>query len=117
MPPVQAVACPLCGTAHAVCGQAAASTPLDIPTGKEPFVGPVRKYKVTTNGHETVLKLNDEDVKAYLDAELIDDSADDAGTADSTTAAADSGSTDDASSKTRTAANKSRRATGDKASG
>lgn len=103
------VACPLCGAAHAACGQATASTPVDIPIGKEPGVGPVRKYKVNHNGHDTVLKLNDEDAKAYPDAQLLDEPAD---TSDSST-----DSTDDAAGKTRTAANKVRRASGDKASG
>lgn len=102
MPRSAGVACPLCGAAHAVCGQATASTPVDIPIGKEPSVGPVRKYKVITNGHETVLKLNDEDVKAYPDAELLDEPAEQGAKSDATET--------QASTKTRSAANKARTA-------
>lgn len=62
-------------------------------------MGAVRKYHVTHNGHRTIMRLNDQDVKAYPDAELVEAQAD----ADGDTAA-----------KSRTAANKARRSSGDK---
>ncbi|MEV0726009.1 hypothetical protein AB0I37_24925 [Micromonospora purpureochromogenes] len=72
-------------------------------------MGPVRKYKVAVNGAETILKLNDEDAKAYPDAQLVDEPAEQP----ETTADGDAKAT----SKTRPAADKTRRASGDKASG
>jgi len=66
-------------------------------------VGPVRKYKVNHNGYETVLKLSDEDAKAYPDAQPVDEPAPQG-----------AGDAKQASSKTRSAADKSRRAGGDK---
>lgn len=34
-----------------------------------------RRYNVTHNGYKTVMNLNDEDVKLYPDAELVEDQA------------------------------------------
>lgn len=34
---------------------------------------PTRKYRVNHNGYDTVMKLDDTDVKAYPDAVLVDD--------------------------------------------
>ena len=53
-----------------------------------------RRYRVTHNGYDTVMKLDDTDVKAYPDAELVDDDQ-----------AADEG---DTSAKKRTPANRAR---------
>lgn len=84
-----------------MCGPAGTGTPVDIPTRKDRTVGAVRKYHVTHNGHRTIMRLNDQDVKAYPDAELVEAQAD---------AAADG----DTAAKSRTAANKARRSSGDK---
>ncbi|MGC4769206.1 hypothetical protein ACLQ25_09525 [Micromonospora sp. DT44] len=65
----------------------------------------VRKYKVTQNGFETVMKLNDEDAKAYPDAQLLDEPAEQPEPADADEKPA---------AKTRTPADKSRRSTSDK---
>lgn len=90
--------CPLCGAKHAACGQPSTSTPVDAFIRREPGVGPVRKYKVTVNGSETVLKLNDEDAKAYPDAQLVDEPASQVAGDEDTAAEA----------KSRTAGNKAR---------
>ena len=58
-------------------------------------MGPVRKYFVTHNGHRTIMRLNDQDVKAYPGAELV------------------SAAPDGASGKARQPANKTRTATAD----
>lgn len=104
MQPTLGVACPLCGVAHAACGRATPVTPVDIPIRKEPGVGPVRKYKVTQNGFKTVMKLNDEDAKAYPGAELVDDTV------------AEPEPEAEAAAKTRTPADKTRRPSGNKSS-
>lgn len=62
-------------------------------------MGPTRKYRVTHNGYPTVMKLDDTDVKAYPDAELVDDEQ------------AEKGSTP---AKKRTPANKARTPESDK---
>ena len=63
--------CPLCGANHATCGQASTAQPVDILTTRESTVG-TQKYRVTVNGHKTVMKLSEEDAKAYQDAQPID---------------------------------------------
>ncbi|WP_420123202.1 hypothetical protein [Nakamurella sp.] len=72
-------------------------------------MGAVRKYHVTHNGHKTIMRLNDTDVKLYPDAELVDETTTegDAEPPAATTPKAATG-------KTRTAADKSRSAGGDK---
>jgi hypothetical protein len=51
-------------------------------------MGPVRKYRVTVNGAETVMKLNEHDARAYPGAALVDgDVADVEETAEVTTPA------------------------------
>ncbi|MDG4799045.1 hypothetical protein [Micromonospora sp. WMMD980] len=82
-------------------------------------MGAVRKYHVTHNGHRTIMRLNDTDVKLYPGAELVDESA----TAESESAEEPTDAepeskpaTKAAATKTRTAADKTRSAGGDKAS-
>jgi hypothetical protein len=65
-------ACPLCGTKHAACGQAAPVNPVDIPREEPRIVGELRKYRVTVNGTETVMKLTEKDAERYEDAEAVD---------------------------------------------
>jgi hypothetical protein len=65
-------ACLLCGAKHAACGQAAPVNPVDIPREEPRTVGELKKYRVTVNGNETVLKLTEADAKRYEDAELVD---------------------------------------------
>ncbi|MFI2577702.1 hypothetical protein ACH5AJ_36515 [Streptomyces rochei] len=65
----------------------------------------VRKYRVTHNGHKTIMRLNDTDVKLYPDAELVEDTTTGGDTEPAPKAA---------TGKTRTAADKSRSAGGDK---
>lgn len=65
---------------------------------------PVRKYRVVKDGHETILKLNDSDVKLYPEAEPVD-------VQDSK---ADDGDDVKPAAKTRTPSDKSRRASSDK---
>lgn len=72
-------------------------------------MGAVRKYHVTHNGHRTIMRLNDTDVKNYPDAELVGDDQ-----ADTSSEGTEAKST---AGKTRTPADKSRRTAGDKASG
>jgi len=38
-------------------------------------MGQVRKYRVIHNGYETVMRLNDTDVKLYPGAQLVDEPA------------------------------------------
>lgn len=90
--------CPACGAAHASCGPAGTGTPVDLPTRKDRAMGPIRKYHVTHNGHRTIMKLNDADVKLYPDAEPVDDARTDTGAQGS----------EDTAEKGRTAANKRR---------
>lgn len=74
-------------------------------------MGEVKRYRVTVNGTETVLKLTAEDAKRYDDAVLVDGQE-----ADSATVAAVEESDEDAAeekavtpeNKSRTAQNKSR---------
>lgn len=74
-------------------------------------MGEVKRYRVTVNGTETVLKLTAEDAKRYDDAVLVDSQE-----ADSATVAAVEESDKDAAeekavtpeNKSRTAQNKSR---------
>jgi HK97 family phage major capsid protein len=103
--PVPGVRCPLCGVEHAVCGQRAASQPVDIPqTAAEGRTMAVRKYRVNVRGTETIMRLNDRDLKQYPDAQPVDEPT------------TRSNKTTDTDTKTRTAANKARGAA-DKASG
>jgi hypothetical protein len=56
--------CP-CGAEHAACGPPSTVTPIDIPDQEVAAVGgPLQKYWYTTEaGHETILKLNEDDAK------------------------------------------------------
>lgn len=69
-------------------------------------MGKVRRYRVTVNGTDTVLKLTAEDAKRYEGAELVD------ATATDTDVSADSGDTEEKAAKpenkARTAQNKGR---------
>ncbi|MEV7364251.1 hypothetical protein [Streptomyces sp. NPDC091299] len=67
--------CP-CGAEHAACGPPSDVTPIDIPDQEVAAVGgPLKKYRFTTEaGHDTVLKLNEEDAKlrGLGDDDLVD---------------------------------------------
>ncbi|RAN92656.1 hypothetical protein GAR05_06148 [Micromonospora saelicesensis] len=65
-------------------------------------MGAVRKYHVTHNGHKTILRLNEQDVKAYPDAQLVGG------------AAVEPEPEVKPAAKTRTPADKTRRPAGDK---
>lgn len=56
--------CPLCGVDHAACAGAAAGGELPVDLPKEYLMpGPVRLYDVVLNGHQTQMRLNEEDAK------------------------------------------------------
>lgn len=60
------VACPLCGAAHAACGQATTTVGVFIapaPQRKETDMT-LKDYEVEVNGVKTTLRLSDEDAKA-----------------------------------------------------
>ncbi|MFE9192055.1 hypothetical protein ACFYL6_20865 [Micromonospora sp. NPDC007208] len=65
-------------------------------------MGAVRKYHVTHNGHRTIMRLNEQDVKVYPDAQLVDDEQ------------AQPEPEAKPAAKTRTPADKTRRPAGDK---
>lgn len=69
-------------------------------------MGQVRKYRVTHNGYETIMRLNDTDVKLYPDAQLVDESTPEPEPEPEAGAKP--------AAKTRTASDKTRRPAGDK---
>lgn len=89
----------MCGAAHAACGAASDSTPVDERMEVAAVGGPLKKYEVTTSsGVTTTMKLNEEDAKRLGVLDGPD------GT-DETTAEPEA-----TQSKTRTTRNKSRTA-------
>jgi hypothetical protein len=61
--------CP-CGAEHAACGPPSTSVPIDYPTQEAAVGGPLKKYKVTLHGVETVMKLNEADAELLGGAPL-----------------------------------------------
>ncbi|CAM5603779.1 hypothetical protein SVIOM74S_05807 [Streptomyces violarus] len=54
----------MCGAAHAACGTASDSTPVDERMEVAAVGGPLKKYEVTTpSGVKTTMKLNEDDAK------------------------------------------------------
>lgn len=67
--------CPACGAAHAACGPPSDTVPVDAQIGVATVGGPLGKYRYTSGtGHQTVLKLNDEDAArlGLTEADLAD---------------------------------------------
>ncbi|WP_217235464.1 hypothetical protein [Streptomyces sp. AC555_RSS877] len=61
----------MCGAAHAACGTASDSIPVDERMEVAAVGGPLKKYEVTTpSGVKTTMKLNDDDARrlGVLDA-------------------------------------------------
>lgn len=59
--------CPVCGIAHSTCGTPSVGRPVDIPQERVGTVGELRKYTVTIGRNTTVMKLNEQDAKAFGD--------------------------------------------------
>lgn len=56
--------CPACGAAHAACGTASDSTPVDERMEVAAVGGPLKRYEVTTSsGVKTTMKLNEADAQ------------------------------------------------------
>lgn len=103
--------CPMCGAAHAACGAASDSTPVDERIEEVAAVGgPLKKYEVTTqSGVTTTMKLSEEDAKRMG---VLDSGTDDGTAADQREAPAE-----DTATKSRTARNKARTTSSDKGDG
>jgi hypothetical protein len=100
----------MCGAAHAACGTASDSIPVDERMEVAAVGGPLKKYEVTTpSGAVTTMKLNEDDAKrlGVLDAPEQE----------SETEAADKPAEAETPSKSRTTRNKARTASSDKGDG
>lgn len=108
--------CP-CGAENATCGSPSSVVPVDQFIEEVPAVsGPLKKYRVTRNGVETVMKLSDDDAKRLGVA--VEQPADAASTAEPVQPAdaPETGDVAPPSAKRRTtSANKARSAAANKA--
>jgi hypothetical protein len=101
----------MCGAAHAACGTASDSTPVDERIEEVAAVGgPLKKYEVTTpSGVKTTMKLNEDDARrlGVLDAPEQEGE----------TQAPDQPAETETPSKSRSPRNKARTASSDKGDG
>lgn len=100
--------CPMCGAAHAACGTASDSTPVDERIEEVAAVGgPLKKYEVTTpSGVKTTMKLNEDDARRLGVLEQ-----------ETETQAPDQLAETETPSKSRSTRNKARTASSDKGDG
>ena len=55
------VGCPVCGSLDFSCGTATSTTGIDERTEEAPAMADLREYRVTVNGHNTIMNLTEAD--------------------------------------------------------
>ncbi len=57
------VGCPVCGSSDFSCGMATSTTGVDERIEEAPAMAELREYRVTVNGHATVMNLSEADAE------------------------------------------------------
>ncbi|WP_143268502.1 hypothetical protein [Amycolatopsis vastitatis] len=60
------VGCPVCGSPDFSCGMATSTTGVDERIEEAPSMAELREYRVTVNGHDTIMNLTEADAELLV---------------------------------------------------